>query len=130
MEAYSRALRVQVSAWAASAIGEHVERVHGQEFLAQMVREFGGLFEERHGHFGVAAGVQHPAAFQQHPDGDGGLVAVDRVQQRVGFLVPALQPDGPAELGGQLRALVGVVGGIGRCRPEAGFRDGRILKIP
>ncbi|WCI07554.1 hypothetical protein PJ267_11685 [Arthrobacter sp. OVS8] len=95
-----------------------------------MVREFGGLFEERYGHLGVAAGVEHPPAFQQHPDRDGGLVAVDRVQQCVGFLVPALQADGPAELGGQLRTLVCVVGGIGRCRPEAGFREGGVIEVP
>ncbi len=110
--------------------GEHVQRIHGQEFLAQMVREFGGLLEERHGHLGVAAGVQHPAAFQQHPDGDGGFVAVDRVQQRVGFLVPALQPDGPAQLGGKLGPFVGVVAVLGRCRPEAGFRKGGVIEVP
>ena len=80
--------------------GEHVQRVHGQEFLDQVVSQFGRLFKQRHGHLGVAAGIEHPAAFEQHAHGDGGLVGIDRVQQGVGFLEAALQPDGPSQLGG------------------------------
>ena len=110
--------------------GEHVQRVNGQEFLDQVVRQFGRLFKQRHGHLGVAAGIEHPAAFQQHPDRHGGLVGIDRIQQGVGFLVAALQPDGPSQLGGELGAFVGVVAFICGRRPEPGFGPGGVVEVP
>ncbi|MET1020674.1 MAG: hypothetical protein ABWX69_00545, partial [Arthrobacter sp.] len=65
-----------------------------------------------------------------HPDCDGGLFGVDRVQQRVGFLVPALQPYGPAELGFQLSPFVGVLAACGQRGPEPRLRRLRIIEVP
>ena len=78
----------------------------------------------------MAAGIEHPAALQQHPHRDGGLVGVDRVQQRVGFLEAALQPDRPAQLGGKLGPFVGVVAVLGHCRAESVFRKGGVIEVP
>jgi hypothetical protein len=36
---------------------EHMQCVHGQEFLTKVVSQLRSLFEERHGHSGVPAGI-------------------------------------------------------------------------
>ena len=110
--------------------GQHMQRIHGKEFLAQVVRQFRRLLEERNGHGGMAAGIQQAAAFQQHANGNGGLVRIDRVEEGVGLLVAALQPDGPTQLRSELGPFIGVVAFVSGGDPEPGFGEGGVVEVP